>query len=82
MKLPLLITREDFDAIKPRKHLGQRADLSADQKDMLDVIDVMDQRSLWLAEAVITNRIIVLVVFAACLPQIYLLIQTWLKNPP
>lgn len=82
MKFPLLISREEFDGIKPRKHLGQRVDLSVDQKDMLDVIDVMDQRSTWLADVAITNRLMLLVVFAACLPQIYLLIQAWLKNLP
>jgi hypothetical protein len=81
MKLPFIVARSEFDALQPRKHLGQRKDLDPDVKDILETIDVLDQRSLWLADVAVTNRYLLLLVLAACLPQVYALVQLWVKAP-
>jgi hypothetical protein len=41
---------------QPRKHIGQNPNLSAETREILEVLDVMEQRQEWTAEQTISNR--------------------------
>lgn len=79
-KLPFVLSASDFD-FRPRIQIGQRTDLEPITKAMVDTIDVLEQRQDKLRDAAIVNRNLLLFVVIAILPQLYALLQLWLKSP-
>jgi hypothetical protein len=52
--MQLLLTRPP--EFKPRKHIGQNPSLSPETREILEVLDVMEQRQEWNVGQTIQNR--------------------------
>ncbi len=69
MKLPFMISNEDWKTLAPKKieQLGQRKDLDPEQQQFLEIFRIVDLRVEWACERmVILNNTVVLLV-ALCL---------------
>jgi hypothetical protein len=64
MKLPFMISNEDWKTLAPKKieQLGQRKDLDPEQQQFLEIFRVVDLRVEWACErmVILNNTVVIL----------------------